>query len=301
MKVENISESKSILTWATDTLIKSHQKRDDYREFLKLVIIILGGIPPRGIHFMAPGAMHHARWMSKVIYSLKVWMFKAQFKLTQKEEQGLKRIVLFIVKIYMKIWNEAPLPISAPRNDLATLKLLHNYEKDDESVANAALQKFLNHQWYLSEELVALAFFDDDVLIATKERMASSIKQQDSEEEPMKRVKILRSSISSASLPDFCSKSTLGFFQKLKLNSDFLQEDPKSWDKRADFKTAQNSLIAMSVVNDHAERSVALIQEYSKILTKNEDQLQFVLQVVQDHRKLFPDSRKSTLSKTRPQ
>jgi len=48
------------------------QPNDDYREFLELVAIFLGSVPARGVRFMAPGAMHHARWLSKVTYSLKI-------------------------------------------------------------------------------------------------------------------------------------------------------------------------------------------------------------------------------------
>lgn len=44
----------------------------------------------------------------------------------------------------------------------------------------------------------------------------------------------------------------------------------------------------LAVVNDRAERGVALIQEFNKRLTKNEDQLQFLLQVVSEHRRQFP-------------
>jgi len=54
-----------------------------------LVIVFLGAASARGVRFMSPGAMHHARWMSKVIYSLKIWIFKSQFKLTQAEEREL--------------------------------------------------------------------------------------------------------------------------------------------------------------------------------------------------------------------
>jgi hypothetical protein len=49
--------------------------RDDYRELLEITLIFLGIAPPRGIHFAQPGAMHQARWMSKVIYTFKLWMF----------------------------------------------------------------------------------------------------------------------------------------------------------------------------------------------------------------------------------
>ena len=35
---------------------------------------------------------------------------------------------------------------------------------------------------------------------------------------------------------------------------------------------------------------MALIEEYNSILTKDEEQKQFLLQVVEDHRERFPDS-----------
>ena len=40
------------------------QPRDDYREFLELSIIFIGGVPVQGTHFQVPGAMHRARWMA---------------------------------------------------------------------------------------------------------------------------------------------------------------------------------------------------------------------------------------------
>jgi hypothetical protein len=59
-------------------MVESGNFRDDYKEFLELSILFLGGDIP-GYFFKQPGAMHHARWMSKVIYSLKMWMFRKQF------------------------------------------------------------------------------------------------------------------------------------------------------------------------------------------------------------------------------
>ena len=48
---------------------------------------------------------------------------------------------------------------------------------------------------------------------------------------------------------------------------------------------------------------MALVQGYNKLLTKNEEQLQFLMQVFEEHRLMYPDSRKSTVmaSKTRQQ
>jgi hypothetical protein len=46
------------------------QPRDDYREFLELSVVFLRGVSSRGIWFRIPGAMHRARWMAKVIYTI---------------------------------------------------------------------------------------------------------------------------------------------------------------------------------------------------------------------------------------
>ena len=40
---------------------------------------------------------------------------------------------------------------------------------------------------------------------------------------------------------------------------------------------------------------IAMIPEYSGLLTKSEEQTQFLLQVVAEHRKLFPDSNKMSV------
>jgi len=37
------------------------------------------------------------------------------------------------------------------------------------------------------------------------------------------------------------------------------------------------------------------MQDYNSLLTKDEDQIQFTLQVVKEHRSKFPDSKKSTV------
>jgi len=53
----------------------------------------------------------------------------------------------------------------------------------------------------------------------------------------------------------------------------------------------------INVVNDIAERGIKLIKDYNnKLLTKNEDQKQYLLQVVSEYRQQFPNCKQSTLS-----
>ena len=53
---------------------------------------------------------------------------------------------------------------------------------------------------------------------------------------------------------------------------------------------------AIKVVNDLAECSMALIQEFNGLMTHSELQLQYLLQVLQQHRQAYPDTKKETLS-----
>src|SRR5207253_1570916 len=70
--------------------------------------------------------------------------------------------------------------------DLQLLKDIDKYKDDNPAISSVALKKFLGHQWYLSEELVAFAFFDDAVTSETKVRMVDALKTQ-RVEHPLKR------------------------------------------------------------------------------------------------------------------
>ena len=51
----------------------------------------------------------------------------------------------------------------------------------------------------------------------------------------------------------------------------------------------------LPVINDVAERGVILIEDFNGTYTTKEEQLQFLLGVVSQHRKIFPSSTKSLL------
>ena len=53
----------------------------------------------------------------------------------------------------------------------------------------------------------------------------------------------------------------------------------------------------MTVVNDFDERAIAQMQKYNASLTKNEEEKQFLLQLLQRHRKTDPTGSKATLMK----
>ena len=51
----------------------------------------------------------------------------------------------------------------------------------------------------------------------------------------------------------------------------------------------------MMVTNDNSERAIALVSKFDAHITKDEDQKQFLLQVIEHHRQQYQDVKKSNL------
>lgn len=88
-----------------------------------------------------------ACWFSMVIYSLKVWMFRGEFQLIQKEEKGLVMFV-FAACVYLKA-----------SYDVHLQKEFLEYSVISTTISRAVSLQFSNHLWYLWPEMGALTFF----------------------------------------------------------------------------------------------------------------------------------------------
>ena len=158
-------------------MLARKQARDDYRELLELTMTALGSTPfrssSRSHFFIRPGALHRARWIDRVIYSIKIYLFRGQFQLKQKEEKGLKVFVIFSLNIYICSWFRAPDAAGAPMNYLHLLMDLASYS--DRNISRVAVRAFSRHLWYLSEELAALALFDPRVTDVQKREIVQAM------------------------------------------------------------------------------------------------------------------------------
>jgi hypothetical protein len=101
-------------------------------------------------------------------------------------------------------------------------------------------------------------------------------------------------------LDSFVTERTGDLFNLLSFTGqedarNFLTKDPETWEEDDSFRKLKESVMRMKVVNDTAERGIALIQKYNGTITKDEDQKQFLLRFVQRHRKLYPTSLKASL------
>jgi len=65
---------------------------------------------------------------------------------------------------------------------------------------------------------------------------------------------------------------------------------PEQWEDDAGFQEGRVKLKKLKVVNDGAEREVAMISAFNDSLTKDEETKQTLLQVVKHHHRLHPSS-----------
>lgn len=277
--------------------------REDYKELLTLNLIFLGGIPPLGVRFRVPGAYHHARWMSKIIYIMKIYLFRHQFKLTKHEDRSIAEFAIFASLVYIKAWIQCPIPADAPLNDLDFIKLLIDYKDVSPSISQTALKTIGRHLWYLSAELIPLVLFSQRVSVDEKNSLAACLRQlmekssDDQKEERCIRSTNDPSALHNVTLKDFVTSSSLLFFNALLLPTNFLMTDASTWQQTPSFQKATAVVSSLKVVNDCAERGIALASSFNSSLTKSEEEKQYLLQIVEQHRKEFPDAKKSTVLK----
>ena len=96
----------------------------------------------------------------------------------------------------------------------------------------------------------------------------------------------------SKTIRDFVSLNAIKFFDILNLPTSFLENDPEQWNENPQFLEGLKIVQGLPATNDFAERGVALMQDFSGALAVKEEQKQFVLQIVENHRKRFPNPKK---------
>ena len=293
---EKLQDTNLILDFCFHTINQKHP-RGDYVEFLEVMIIFLGGTLTKGNSFKVPGAFHHARWMAKAIYVLKIYLFREEFLLSNEEIGSIKDICLFIANLYIKAWFNVPIAANAPSQDLQFLQQFYKYKDVDKRISEVAVQKFSGHLWYLIPECATLAFFNSELSCDIKRRMIQNL---DSNQTEISSKRIVLKDVKNyinIGIENFISSQSRNFFSRFHISTDFLQKDPSVWETDETYKNALEIIKNLKVVNDSAERGVKLITEYNSLLTKDENNKQFILQVLEDYRRCYPDASKSTLMK----
>jgi len=100
------------------TLTKSDLSlsRDDYREFAELCTLFLDGVEKDNIvTFKRPGALHKARWMAKLLYSVKICLLEKYIDqlsrgtiTTPQQVAKVREFVNFATLLYSEWWTGRP-------------------------------------------------------------------------------------------------------------------------------------------------------------------------------------------------
>lgn len=116
--------------------------------------------------------------MAKAIYSLKIYILREQFQFKEGELEGIRDVYIFLVRLYVKAWFNCSTPINAARHDLNFIKEAIDFSSINEETSQLILGKINNHLWYLFEEAMGFAFFDEGVPIHEEKKMVSALRKK---------------------------------------------------------------------------------------------------------------------------
>lgn len=262
------SEKKSILQFINDQLIRN-QKRRDYTELLELCSNLLNNEIKYKIK--PTGAISHARWMSNIIYCIKMLLLKDQLKDNLFDFKSIERFVIFSIKCYIRFWFTCESITQAPTNDLLMVKSILNFK--DKEISTIAFKAFKNHFYYFDSKLACFCLFDQNLELSLKEQMRKLITKN--------RKKTSSEVTSKTKITDFFSTDSLKFFKIIKASPSFLYVPSKDWQTNDNYKEILRLINNLNPVNDSAERGVKLATKYNNLLTKNNENSE-IIQIVEE-------------------
>ena len=145
----------------------SKMVRDDYNELIALTQLLITK-DTSSFSFMKPGAIHKARWMAKLLYTIKMVLLqekietelppgsvfeaigKSKRRCKRKQEtqvDKLARLCKFVVAVYVPWWITCGSATDAAEHDILFLKVkvISSYKEIDEKIAKIAFEAFQRH------------------------------------------------------------------------------------------------------------------------------------------------------------
>ena len=215
--------------------------------------------------------------MSKAIYVLKMVLLQHQLPdLHWQTKKKIEKMALFVVFVYLRPWFTASGLSSAAQNDLLFCKSLAKYKKINTGVSSKTLAVLNRHTWYLTEDLISLSLFNEDLSLENRTLLTAQIHHKSSPAHIDIRKPTLPAVTIKSELLDFVEPRSKLLFDLLEIPTDFLIA--AEWTQ---------SLKSLSTTNDSAERAIALAVNYNTKITKDEESYQELLQVVEYHRNTF--------------
>lgn len=299
------------------TQLKIPQPSKDHKEFLQMILLFLGGEIPN-YRFSSPGLISNARLMAKAIFCIKIFLFRKYVKMSPTKLDNIRDVCIYIVTLYVKAWLGSTKAVEAPNQDWEYLKAATRYTSVDHVVSERLVKHFCGQLWYLGGEAIALALYDNNVPSDVKLKISEAIRkfqsnqvkhevevkdetEEDSDEEDgakvvivggAKRIELAPHQVHeiflAKDLSFFVTVETGNFFKRFGLSTDFIGTEPDTWPQRDDYQAAREFVQKLHVISEVAERGERFLEEYNRILSRNESERRYLLQVASRHRQLFP-------------
>ncbi len=149
----------------------------------------------------------------------------------------------------------------------------------------------IRHLWYLTEELVVFAFFDEGVQVDVKTRMAANLLNTRRPRHFLPGKPIFPEMIiqtPNATLDQFIGRNSWLLFDKLGCNGAWLALRPDQWQHDAEYNHMSDIAKKLAVVNDSAERVIKDVQEYANS-AKDSVYREAMILVSNDHKLKIPE------------
>ncbi|KZR96894.1 Uncharacterized protein APZ42_008519, partial [Daphnia magna] len=254
--------------WVENCWKKNVFPGEDYRELCELMTVFLGATLSHHFIIRRRGADHHARFMSKAIYYLKIYLLQNLFHLRPKEVKEVKRMAIYIAVFYGKYFLETSLTSSALVNDLRFLCAMHQYALVDKEAANETIHSINLHLDYLTQELVPFALFDPRLAEEEKNKLAHTLISIPRPSEfavgKPKTPTITWRQDDQPILSDLLGERSWLMFHLLQLHNrqEWMLVPSNLWILFEDFRVAKEFVDFLITVNDCAERGIKLIGDY---------------------------------------
>lgn len=126
----------------------------------------------------------------------------------------------------------------AAANDLELLRDIVTYEEENLSISKTAFKAFANHLWYLSENLVRLAFSDERISLNEIQEMQEALKNQPTNYGH--KATISREDVLSHKISDFVTSKSLDIYEQYGGKTDWLTRSPSYWKEDEDYKATKH-------------------------------------------------------------
>ena len=163
------------------------------------------------------------------------------------------------------------------------------------------MDKINKHTWYLTDRFIPFCLFSELISDEEKQEIALALinvnpplEYKGGKPEVVK-LSTNENVVERYRLSQFIKSGSHYMFDVLGFDKTWIDQPVANWRDYEGYLEAEKFVKSLLVVNDAAERGIKLISEYINKLTKDPDERQDLIQVVQYHRSVVGDDKKSSI------